>query len=78
MVRIILKIGNIYDRDTSQWIETGRTGDIEWCDRIEEVTGSYVEVPLEGEERRRFYMETLMKEDLVLIFAFKGIILRGV
>ncbi len=55
--------GYMYDRDTLQWIETGRTGDIEWCDRIEEVTGSYVEVSLEGEVQRRFNLETLKKEE---------------
>jgi hypothetical protein len=37
-----------------------------------------VAVSLEGEERRRFNLEILKKEDLVLMFAFKGIILRGV
>lgn len=52
----------MYDRDTSQWIEVGRVGDIEWCDKIEEVTESYVEVSLEGEDMRRFNLETFQKE----------------
>lgn len=30
--------GYMYDRDTSQWIETGRKGDIVWCDHIDKVT----------------------------------------
>ncbi len=52
----------MYDRDTPQWIEVGRMGDIEWCDKIEEVTESCVEVSLEGEDMRRFNLETLQKE----------------
>ena len=51
--------GYMYDKDTTQWIEAGRKGDIEWCDRIEEVTDSYIEVSLEGENGRRFSIETL-------------------
>lgn len=42
----------------------GREGDIEWCDCIEEVTDSYIIVSCEGEDRRRFNLETLEKEDL--------------
>lgn len=56
--------GYMYDRNTSQWIEVGREGDIEWCDCIEEVTDSYIIVSCEGEDRRRFNLETLEKEDL--------------
>ena len=50
------------DRDTSQWIEVGREGDIEWYDHIDKVTDSYVEVSLEGEERCRFNLDNLKKE----------------
>ena len=54
----------MYDRDNSQWVEVGREGnDIEWCDKIEEVTDSYVEVSLEGEDKRRFNLNTLEKEE---------------
>lgn len=53
----------MYNRNTPQWVEVGREGDdIEWCDRIEEVTDSYIIVSLEGEERRRFNLNTLEKE----------------
>ena len=55
----------MYDRNTSQWIEAGREGDIEWCDCIEEVTDSYIIVSSEGEDRRRFKLETLEKEELI-------------
>lgn len=55
--------GYTYDKDTPQWIEVGREGDIEWCDHIEKVTDSYVEVSFEGEDRRRFDLETLEKDD---------------
>ena len=56
----------MYDRDTPQWAEVGREGDdIEWCDRIETVTDSYVEVSIEGEDRRRFNLSTLEKEEIV-------------
>lgn len=56
----------MYDRDNSQWIEVGREGDdIEWCDRIEEVTDSYIIVSLEGEEKRRFNLNTLKKEEIL-------------
>ena len=51
----------MYDRNTSQWIEAGREGDIEWCDKIEKVTDSYVIVSLEGEEKRKFDINTLKK-----------------
>lgn len=54
----------MYDRNTSQWIEVGREGDIEWCDCIEAVTDSYIIVSCDGEDRRRFNLETLEKEDL--------------
>lgn len=56
--------GYMYDRETPQWIEVGRQGDIEWCNRIEEVTDSYVEVSLEEDDRRRFNLETLEKMQL--------------
>lgn len=56
--------GYMYDRKTTQWIETGRVGDIEWCDCIEEVADSYIIVSCEGGDRRRFNLETLVKEDL--------------
>ena len=52
----------MYDRDTPQWIEVGREGDIEWCDRIEAVTDSFVEISLEGEDRCRFNLDNLKKE----------------
>ena len=56
----------MYDRDTPQWVEVGREGDdIEWCERIETVTDSYVEVSIEGEDRRRFNLSTLEKEEIV-------------
>ena len=56
--------GYMYDRDTPQWIEAGREGDnIEWCDKIEEVTDSYFVVSLEGEEKRKFNLTTLEKEE---------------
>jgi len=51
--------GYMYDRTTPQWIETGREGDIEWCDHIEEVTDDYIAVSLEGEEKRKFDINTL-------------------
>ena len=51
----------MYDRNTPQWIETGREGDIEWCDRIEEVTDSYIIVSSEGEDKRKFDINTLKK-----------------
>jgi len=54
----------MYDRKTTQWIETGRVGDIEWCDCIEEVADSYIIVSCEGGNRRRFNLETLLKEEL--------------
>ena len=58
--------GYMYDQNTPQWIEVGREGDnIEWCDKIEEVTDSYIIVSLEGEERRRFNLTTLNKEDIL-------------
>lgn len=54
----------MYDRDTPQWIEIGRDGDnIEWCDKIEEVTNSYIVISLEGEEKRKFNLLTLEKEE---------------
>lgn len=54
----------MYNRNTPQWVEVGREGDdIEWCDQIEEVTDSYIIVSLEGEERRRFNLNTLEKEN---------------
>ena len=51
--------GYMYDRDTSQWIETGRKGDIVWCDHIDKVTEDYIVVSLEGEEKRIFDINTL-------------------
>ena len=48
-----------YDRETPQWIETGREGNIEWCDRIDEVTDSYISVSLNGEDKRKFNINTL-------------------
>lgn len=54
----------MYDCDTLQWIEVGRDGDnIEWCDKIEEVTDSYIVVSIEGEERRKFNLTTLEKQE---------------
>jgi hypothetical protein len=54
----------MYDCDTLQWIEVGRDGDnIEWCDKIEEVTDSYIVVLVEGEDRRRFNLATLEKQE---------------
>jgi putative phosphoesterase len=49
----------MYDRNTPQWIETGREGDIEWCDRIDEVTDEYIAVSLEGGARKKFDINTL-------------------
>ena len=51
--------GYMYNRNTSQWIETGREGDIEWCDRIDEVTEEYIAVSLEGGDKRKFDINTL-------------------
>ena len=51
--------GYMYNRNTSQWIETGREGDIEWCDRIDEVTEEYIAVSLEGGDRKKFDINTL-------------------
>lgn len=51
--------GYMYDRDTSQWIETGRKGDIVWCDHIDKVTEDYIVVSLEGEEKRKYDINTL-------------------
>ena len=51
--------GYMYDRTTPQWIETGREGDIEWCDHIDEVTDNYIAVSLEGEEKRKYDINTL-------------------
>lgn len=54
----------MYNRDTLQWIEVGREGEnIEWYDKIEKVTESYIIVSLEGEERRKFKLSILEKED---------------
>ena len=54
----------MYDCDTLQWIEVGREGNnIEWCDKIEEVTDSYIVVSVEGEERRKFNLTTLEKQE---------------
>ena len=52
----------MYDMETPQWIEIGREGDIEWCDRIEEVTDSYILVSCEGADIRRFNLHTLALE----------------
>jgi hypothetical protein len=51
-----------YDTVTPQWIETGRTDEIEWCDKIEEVTESYVTVSLGGADKRIFDLNTLAKK----------------
>lgn len=51
-----------YDTVTPQWIETGRTDEIEWCDKIEEVTESYVTVSLGGADKRIFDLKTLAKK----------------
>ena len=51
--------GYMYNRNTPQWIETGREGDIEWCDRIDEVTEEYITVSLEGGDKRKFDINTL-------------------
>ena len=51
--------GYMYDGNTPQWIETGREGDIEWCDRIDEVTEEYIVVTLEGGDKRKFDINTL-------------------
>ena len=51
--------GYMYNRNTSQWIETGREGDIEWCDRIDEVTEEYIAVTLEGGDKKKFDINTL-------------------
>jgi ribosomal protein L37AE/L43A len=51
--------GYMYDRNTPQWVETGREGDIEWCDHIDEVTEDYIVVSLEGEEKRKHDINTL-------------------
>ena len=51
----------VYDRNSPQWIETGRTGDIEWCDKIEEVTDSYIIVSQDGDDKRKFDINTLKK-----------------
>ena len=51
--------GYMYNRNTSQWIETGREGDIEWCDRIDEVTEEYIAVSLEGGDKKKFDINTL-------------------
>ncbi len=48
-----------YDKKTTQWMETGRTGDILWCDHIEDVTESYVAVSLDGKRRGEFDLKTL-------------------
>lgn len=54
----------MYGRDTAQWVEVGREGEnIEWCDKIEEVTDSCIIVSLEGENRRKFNIDTLEKEE---------------
>ncbi|MBP5489674.1 MAG: hypothetical protein J6Y10_03640 [Lachnospiraceae bacterium] len=49
----------LYDRNTPQWIETGREGNIMWCDHIDEVTNDYVLVSLDGGEKRKFDIDTL-------------------
>lgn len=50
------------DRATTQWVEIGRKKDAEeWCDLIENVTDSYIEVSCDGEDLRRFDLETLKK-----------------
>ena len=54
----------MYDMETSQWIEVGREGDIEWCDRIEKITDSYILVSSEGEDLRRFNLDTLALETI--------------
>ncbi|MBR7019735.1 MAG: hypothetical protein IKI15_01605 [Lachnospiraceae bacterium] len=51
--------GYMYNRNTPQWVETGREGDIEWCDRIDEVTEEYIAVSLEGGDRKKFDINTL-------------------
>ncbi len=51
----------MYNRNTPQWVEAGREGNIEWCDKIEEVTDSYILVSLEGEEKRKFDINTLKR-----------------
>lgn len=54
----------VYDKATPQWIEVGRTDNIEFADKIEEVTDSYFVVSCEGAARRKFNLETLEKEEL--------------
>ena len=49
----------MYDTVTPQWNEVGREDEIEWCDRIEMVTDSYIIVSSEGENPRRFRIDTL-------------------
>lgn len=49
----------LYDRNTPQWIETGREGNIVWCDHIDEVTNDNVLVSLDGGEKRKFDIDTL-------------------
>lgn len=51
--------GYSYNRNTPQWIEIGREGDIEWCDHIDEVTEDYIAVSIEGEEKRKYDINTL-------------------
>ena len=53
----------MYNRVTPQWIEVGVTNDSEPCDKIEEVTDSYIIVSCEGTDRRKFNLETLEKEE---------------
>ena len=52
----------MYDMETPQWIEIGREGDIEWCDRIEKVTDFYILVSCEGENLRKLNLITLALE----------------
>ena len=51
--------GYMYNRSTAQWIETGRKGNIEWCDHIDEVTDDYIAVSLEGMVKRKYDIHTL-------------------
>ena len=51
-----------YNMVTPQWIETGRTGDIEWCDKIEEVTTKEIVVSNAGNEKGVFDLETLARK----------------
>jgi len=53
-----------YNTVTDQWVETGRDGDIEWCDHIEAVTDSHIIVSCEGTDERYYYLRTLKKVPL--------------